>query len=166
MMFRRAPAPTLGAALVLVRRWLSRSSEPSVAPARGGWIGGVGLQQADADLPAVFVDALDHVSVELELADDYGGEVNPAGAQLVERHWLVARAPCSLEHPQLLGFGDRHRQDPSPHILPGASRTYVSASAQARLARRLGFTTHIFLFSSQIAKISVEQKCPNAQVVG
>jgi hypothetical protein len=51
------------------------------------------LQQADADLPAMLVDALDRVPVELELADDYGGEVNPAGAQLAERHWLVARAP-------------------------------------------------------------------------
>jgi hypothetical protein len=55
-------------------------------------IGGVGLQQADAELPAVFVDALDHVPVELELADDYRGRVNPAGAQPVKRHWLLARA--------------------------------------------------------------------------
>jgi hypothetical protein len=72
---------------------LSRNSAPSAAPAWGGWIRGFGLQQADADLPVVLVDPLDHVPVELELADDDGGEVNPAGAQLVERHWLLARAP-------------------------------------------------------------------------
>jgi hypothetical protein len=41
----------------------------------------------------VFVDALDYVPVELELADDHGGKVNPASAQLVERHWLLAGAP-------------------------------------------------------------------------
>ena len=41
----------------------------------------------------MLVDALDHVPVELELADDYGGKVDPTGAQLIERHWLVARAP-------------------------------------------------------------------------
>jgi hypothetical protein len=29
-----------------------------------------------------------------------------------------------------------------------------------------GFTTHIFVFSSQIAQISVERTCLNAQVVG
>jgi hypothetical protein len=39
------------------------------------------------------MDALDRVPVELELADDYGGEVNPTGAQLLERHWLLARVP-------------------------------------------------------------------------
>jgi len=41
----------------------------------------------------LLVDALDHVPVELELADDDGGKVNPTGAQLIERHWLRARPP-------------------------------------------------------------------------
>ena len=45
---------------------LSRNSAPSAAPAWGGWIRGFGLQQADADLPVVLVDPLDHVPVELE----------------------------------------------------------------------------------------------------
>ena len=54
---------------------------------------GFGLQQAHADLPAVLVDALDHIPVEFELADDDGGEVNSASAQLVERHRLLAGAP-------------------------------------------------------------------------
>jgi hypothetical protein len=40
----------------------------------------------------VLGDPLDHVPVELELAEDDGGEVNPTAAQLVERDWLVARA--------------------------------------------------------------------------
>ena len=74
----------------------------SVAIAKLGAIGaagvgrvdrGFGLQQADADRPVVLVDPLDHVPVELELADDDGGEVNPARAQLVERHRLLTRAP-------------------------------------------------------------------------
>jgi hypothetical protein len=64
-----------------------------VARARGGWIRGFGVQQADADLAAVLVDALDHVSVELKLADDDGGEVNPAGAQLIKRDRLGAHGP-------------------------------------------------------------------------
>ena len=41
----------------------------------------------------MLVDALDHVPVELELADDDGGKVNPTGAQLIERYWLFARLP-------------------------------------------------------------------------
>jgi hypothetical protein len=34
-----------------------------------------------ADQPAVLVEPLDHVPVDLELAEDYGGKVNPAGAE-------------------------------------------------------------------------------------
>jgi hypothetical protein len=47
----------------------------------------------DAEEAAVLVGALDHGSIELELADDDGGKVNPTGAQLIERHWLLARVP-------------------------------------------------------------------------
>jgi hypothetical protein len=74
--------------------WLSRLlAAPSVAPAGGWWIGGFGLEQSDAEELALLVDALDRVPVELELADDDGGKVNPAGAQLIERHWLRDRLP-------------------------------------------------------------------------
>jgi hypothetical protein len=74
--------------------WLSRMlAAPSVAPACGWWIGGFGLKQSDAEELALFVDALDHEPVELELADDDGGKVNPTAAQLIERHWLLARLP-------------------------------------------------------------------------
>jgi hypothetical protein len=66
---------------------------PSVAPACGWWIRGCGLEQSDAQELAVLVDALDHVPVELELADDDGGKVNPTGAQPIKRHWLHARLP-------------------------------------------------------------------------
>jgi hypothetical protein len=76
-----------------------------------GGIGGFGLEQAYADQPAVLVEPLDQIPVALKLAEDYGGKVNPTGAQLAERHWLLARAPQSLNHPQLLGFNERHRPD-------------------------------------------------------
>jgi hypothetical protein len=97
-----------------------------VASAWGGWIGGFGLQQAQADLAAVLVDPLDHVPIELKLADDDGGEVNAAGAQLVKRDRLGARAPQSLEHPQLLGCSRcRHRQDASPRFSWGRYKGLV-----------------------------------------
>jgi hypothetical protein len=74
--------------------WLSRPlPAPSVAPTCGQWIGGFGLEQSDAEELALLVDALDHVPVELELADNDGGKVNPAGAQLIKRHRLRARLP-------------------------------------------------------------------------
>jgi hypothetical protein len=66
---------------------------PSAAPAYRWWIGGSGLEQSDAEELALLVDALDHLPVELELADDDGGKVNPTGAQMIEPHWLLARLP-------------------------------------------------------------------------
>ena len=69
------------------------------------------FEQADADQPVVVVDALDCVPVELELADDHGREVNPAGAQVLEGDWLPARAAQLLERPQLLVSASAHRPD-------------------------------------------------------
>ena len=73
------------------------------------------FEQADADQPVVVVDALDCVPVELELADDHGREVNPAGAQVLEGDWLPARAAQLLERPQLLGFSQRPSAGLSRH---------------------------------------------------
>jgi hypothetical protein len=59
---------------------LSRRLAPSAAPPCGGWIGHFGLEQANAEQSAMLMDSLDHVPVELELADDDGGKsIPPAG---------------------------------------------------------------------------------------
>ena len=42
------------------------------------------LEQADGYHPAVAIDALDRVSVQLKLATDGGRKVNPASVQLSE----------------------------------------------------------------------------------
>ena len=77
---------------------------------RGRCVGGLGFEQADAYQPAVVMDALDRVSVELEFAQDGGGEVDPAGAQVGKRDRLVAGAAQSLKHPLLLAVSERHRR--------------------------------------------------------
>jgi hypothetical protein len=38
------------------------------------------LEQAYTDQPAVLVEPFDHIPVDLELAEDHGGKVDPAGA--------------------------------------------------------------------------------------
>jgi hypothetical protein len=67
------------------------------------------LEQAYPDQPVVVIDALDRVSVELELADDGGWEVNPAGVQLGKSDGLLAGLAQSLSQPLLLSVSEHHR---------------------------------------------------------
>jgi hypothetical protein len=66
------------------------------------------MEQAHADELPVVIDALDRVSVELELGDDGGWEVDPAGMELRKSDRLVAGLEQSLQQPLLLGVGARH----------------------------------------------------------
>ena len=52
--------------------------------------GGFWAEQAHADQPPVVIDALDRVSVQLELGHDCGREVNPASVQLGRSDRLLA----------------------------------------------------------------------------
>jgi hypothetical protein len=70
--------------------WLSVRPRPPPPAECGGSVGGFWMEQAHADEPVVVVDALDDVSVQLELGDDGGWEVNPAGMKLGKSDWLVA----------------------------------------------------------------------------
>jgi hypothetical protein len=62
---------------------------PAPAARRGRWFW---IEQAHSGQPPVVIDAVDQVSVELELADDGGWEVNPVGVQLGKSDGLVAGA--------------------------------------------------------------------------
>ena len=75
---------------------------PSAPPVRG-WcvelcVAGSWIAKSDADQPPVFMDAFDDVSVQLELGDDGGREVNPAGAELgkSDRLFTGAQSTCEL----------------------------------------------------------------------
>ena len=72
------------------------------------------MEQAHADQPPVVIDALDRVSVQLELADDGGREVNPASVQLGKRDRLVAGLAQALQQLLLLSVSGRHRPGLSP----------------------------------------------------
>src|ERR1035441_5983533 len=81
-----------------------------VVPGRGGGVPGFWLEQAHADQPPVVIDALDHVSVQLELGDDGGRERDPAGVQLGKSDRLVAGLAQALQQPLLLDVSERHRR--------------------------------------------------------
>jgi hypothetical protein len=66
------------------------------------------MDQAHADELAVVIDALDRVSAQLELGDDGGWEVNPAGMELGKSDRPVAGLAQSLQQPLLLCVGARH----------------------------------------------------------
>jgi hypothetical protein len=67
------------------------------------------MEQSHAYQPPVVKDALDRVSVQFELADDGGREVNPGGVQLGKSDRLVAGLAQSFQQPLLLGVSERHR---------------------------------------------------------
>jgi hypothetical protein len=59
------------------------------------------MEQPHADEPLVVIDALDDVSVQLELGDDGGWEVDPAGVQLGKSDGLAGHVPALPLEPQL-----------------------------------------------------------------
>jgi hypothetical protein len=67
------------------------------------------MEQAHADQPSVVIDPLDDVSAQLELGDDSGWEVNPAGVQLRKSDRLVAGLAQALQQAMLLDVSERHR---------------------------------------------------------
>jgi hypothetical protein len=91
-------------------RWLSVRPGPPPPECGGGvgWLPRSRMEQAHADELPVVIDALDRVSVELELGDDGGWEVNPAGMELGRSDRLVAGLAQSLQQPLLLGVGACH----------------------------------------------------------
>jgi hypothetical protein len=95
------------------------------------------MEQAHADQPPVVIDALDRVSVQLELGDDGGWEVNPAGMQVRKSDRLVTGLAQSLQQSLLLGVRARHDRIVASSGIGGASG--VSEPRPLRLeVRRLG----------------------------
>jgi hypothetical protein len=91
-----------------------RPPAPSVCGGCVGCVVGFWIEQAQADEPPVVLDALDDISVQLELGDDGGREVNPGGVQLGKKDRLVAALAQALQQPLLLGVSERHRPDCGP----------------------------------------------------
>jgi hypothetical protein len=83
----------------VARGWLSVRPRPS-APSVCGWcvecVAGFWIEKPHADQPPLFVDAFDDVSVHLELGDDGGREVDPAGAELGKSDRLFTGLAQSL----------------------------------------------------------------------
>ncbi len=72
-------------------------------PAWRGCVGRFGIEQAHADQLSFVVNALDDVSVHLQLRDDGRGEVNPGGVQFGKRDGLAADLAQPVHQPLLLG---------------------------------------------------------------
>ena len=67
------------------------------------------------------IDALDHVSVQLELGDDGGRERDPAGVQLGKSDRVVAGLAQALQQPLLLDVSEHHRRIGRLQQMVGAS---------------------------------------------
>jgi hypothetical protein len=88
--------------------WLPLRPRPAAAPGCGGCVPRFWIDQPHANKPPVLIDALDRVSVQLELADDGGREVNPASVQLGKRDRLLACLAQALQQPLLLSVSECH----------------------------------------------------------
>ena len=82
--------------------WLPLRPRPAAAPGCGACVPRFWIDQPHANKPPVLIDALDRVSVQLELADDGGREVNPSGVQLGKSDRLLAGLAQALQQPLLL----------------------------------------------------------------
>jgi len=106
--------------------WLPVRPRPPAPPGCGGCLPRFWMEQAHADQPPVVIDALDRVSVQLELADDGGWEVNPASVQLGKSDRLVAGLAQALQQPLLLSVSERHRPDCRPPAGLGEPRAALA----------------------------------------
>ncbi len=106
--------------------WLSVWPAPPVC---GVCVRGLWLKQAHADHPAVVIDTLDEVPVQLELGHDGSRERDPVGVQVGEGDRLVAGLTQSVEQPLLLGVSVRHRPDCRPLARLRKPRRFPSRAA-------------------------------------
>jgi hypothetical protein len=70
--------------------WLPPRPWPPAPPGCGGCLSRFWIDQPHANKPPALTEPLDRVSVQLELADDGGPEVNPASVQLGKSDRLLA----------------------------------------------------------------------------
>ena len=137
---RRPPQTSLTAQAIRGDRgvpggWLPVRPRPPAPPGCGGCLPRFWMEQAHADQPPVVIDALDRVSVQLELADDCGREGNPASVQLGKSDRLVAGLAQALQQPLLLSVSERHRPDCRPPAGLGEPRAALAGGgARGRCA--------------------------------
>jgi hypothetical protein len=83
----------------------------------------------------VVIDALDDISVQLELGDDGGREVNPGGVQLGKSDRLLPGLAQSLQHPLLLGVKENHRPLYTERPAGEKAMTLISSAFDPRVPR-------------------------------
>ena len=84
---------------------------PSTAATPGAGIGVLRFDQAQADQSSVLMHSLDHVAVQLQLADHCRWGVDPGRAQLGERHRPLTGATQLIERQTVLSLNERHRTE-------------------------------------------------------
>ena len=88
-------------------------------PAVGAGV--LGFDQAQADQSSVLIHSLDHVAVQLQLADHGRWRVKPSRAQRGERHRLLTSPAQLLKRQTMLSLNERHRTELSA-LQPRRSR--------------------------------------------
>ena len=72
-------------------------------------VGVLGFDQAQADQSSVLMHSLDHVAVQLQLADHGSRGVKPSRTQRGKRHRLLTGTTQLLERQTMLSLNERHQ---------------------------------------------------------
>jgi hypothetical protein len=72
-------------------------------------VGVLGFDQAQADQSSVLIHSLDHVAVQLQLADHGSRGVKPSRTQRGKRHRLLTGTTQLLERQTMLSLNERHQ---------------------------------------------------------
>ena len=102
-------------------------------------VGVLGFDQAQANQSSVLIHSLDHVAVQLQLADDRSRGVEPSRTQRGKRHRLLTGTAQLLERHTMLILDERHQIELStlgPRPIEGSLVTLQPRLRQRRRSRR------------------------------
>jgi len=104
-------------------------------------VGVLGFDQAQADQSSVLIHSLDHVAVQLQLADHGSRGVKPSRTQRGKRHRLLTGTTQLLERQTMLSLNERHHRN-YQHSALGRSRIPSSCSDRVSVSDTLSRRSH------------------------
>jgi len=114
---------------------LSMPARPPMPATPAVRVGVLGFDQAQADQSFVLIHSLDHVAVQLQLADHGSRGVKPSRTQRGKRHRLLTGTTQLLGRQTMLSLNERHQIELStlrPRPIQGSPHAPTASASAAR----------------------------------